>query len=650
MSRNFILVLAFIGIALIGQPLLAQTPYQLPNDDTNCPANCRQIPWQAGSDIWNNGTLPTYPVGTTCTGLTQGNQTAIDNTSAINSCIKATSAGNAAYIPAGMYYINGTITLKAGVVLRGAGGGPGAQGTWMNCEESGTYCGDVGAGSTVTTLMMDNKGQIFSGYGGDFNSPIIITNGYTKGSTAITVATNPGYTGGYVAVSENQGDSDGGVVLSTDMGESGSECNYCGPGPDLNSSGASNGDGHRQVMSQLIPVTSVTGSGPYTINLGRPLYYTFKSSLNPAVYQMQPVETNLNEGVENMKIWGYGTSTRSATPFILLQGCVECWVTGVETYNTAAVSGDAQVTCEECWATEIRDSYFHFGQLNAGGEDYGIYFFNVNSDNKVENNVVREVRHALIQEGGGSGNVFLYNYVDDMFTDDLTYLGSLRASHGAHPYMDLYEGNQISHCGSDDQHGSSSHIVFFRNWCWGDATGNFLVTNGGNTGWSSTNASYGFMGLEWMAINHYYAAVGNVLGNPNLHTTWTGGSLISSSCTFASSRASPIVYGFGAGAGSGTGACGEPGSFDSATRSTAILHGNYDYYTQGVAYWDGGSDHTLQTSIYYSSEPSFMTGYAWPAFGPDLTPLTSQIPAQARYLGTGGGGPAPPTGLQATVH
>ena len=46
-------------------------------------------------------------------------------------------------------------------------------------------------------------------------------------------------------------------------------------------------------------------------------------------------------------------------------------------------------------------------------------------------------------EGGGSGIAILYNYIDDNYTDDTTYLGSARANHGAHPYMNLYEGTSI---------------------------------------------------------------------------------------------------------------------------------------------------------------------------------------------------------------
>src|SRR5206468_5343707 len=87
----------------------ALTTYDLPNNDADCPANCRQIPWKAGSDVWNGGTLPTY-TGVTCAGLTEGSGTP-DNTTRINNCLTALSSQQASIIPPGIYYVNGIIRV-----------------------------------------------------------------------------------------------------------------------------------------------------------------------------------------------------------------------------------------------------------------------------------------------------------------------------------------------------------------------------------------------------------------------------------------------------------------------------------------------------------------------------------------------------------
>ena len=85
-ATKLILILALAFAApLAGH---AQT-YSLPNHDTGCPSNCRQIPWETGSDIWNGGVLPSYP-GVTCTGLAGDGVT--DDGPAIQACINALNA------------------------------------------------------------------------------------------------------------------------------------------------------------------------------------------------------------------------------------------------------------------------------------------------------------------------------------------------------------------------------------------------------------------------------------------------------------------------------------------------------------------------------------------------------------------------------
>jgi Pectate lyase superfamily protein len=611
-----VVAILVIGITCVRQELLAQSgTYELPNDDSACP-NCRQIPWKAGSDLWNGGALPNY-AGTTCTGLAEGNGTS-DNTAAINSCISARSEGQAAVIPPGMYYVSGRINLKSGVVLRGSGGGPGAQGVWINSSEGGSYSGDVGSGSTVTTLKFGAGGGISTpGTGSSLGSAVGLSSGYTKGSQTLVTSSSPGMAvGDWIIVSENQGDSD----IPTSWAGGDGNCTWCG---EANNTG--------YLMTQIVQVTSVSGNN---VGISRPMYYTFKASLNPRIRKL----TNLTvkAGIESMKAWG-STNARTG-PHINLDGCVYCWVKGVETYNTPDVAKAYPVYMRYSYGVEIRDSYFHYGQGNGGDRNYGIGMFGPNSDHKVENNILRQNRHGWSQEGGGSGNVFLYNYVDDQYTDDPSFLASPRANHGAHPYMTLFEGNIVSHFGSDYFWGTSSHAVLFRNWFWGDATGKY-------SGFTSSTPSWGFVALEIDRMQHYYSAVGNVLGNPNLHTNWANATLLSSNCSWGSGRSNPTVYGFGC--------LSQGGTFDAAVRSTMILHGNYDYKTKGVANWDGGSNHTVKASMYYGSKPAFFGSCAWPVFGPDLNPITNTLPAKARFDGTSActaSGPAPPTNFTTAVQ
>jgi hypothetical protein len=568
--------------------------YDLPNNDADCPANCRQIPWVAGSDVWNSGRLPVY-TGVNCTvGLTEGNGTT-DNASVIANCLAAINAGEASVLPAGMFYVNDTITIPSNKVLRGQGSTNCSQGKWL----SALFHGDTVSGGNVqcTTLKLGPSGAIRLPGAAHRETTQNLASGYTKGSQTIKTFDAPSdlTINDWIVISELE-DSE---IPATITGSSG-DCMWCGEQNAV-----------RRPMTQIVQVTSVSGND---IGISRPLYYTFKSTLTPRILKL----TNLGAraGIESLKLWGADNSRTE--PHIRMSGSMQCWVKDVETYNTPNVAKAYPVYTGYSAQGEIRDSYFHFGQINGGDRNYGFGMFGPNSDFKVENNIYRENRHALSQEGGGSGNVFLYNYIDDMWTDDATYLARTTLDHGAHPFMFLLEGNIISHYGDDNIWGSSSHGVLFRNWLWGDATGNYAS-------WPSVN--WGFVAMDIEKNGHYMSAIGNILGGTAAvgapgHVNWSTGTVYPGAICNPGTKSNPVAYELGC-----------RGTFDSTVRSTAILHGNYDYKTLGVAFWDGGADHTLRTSMYYSSKPAFFGSCTWPPFGPEGLPTISKIPARQRYLG-----------------
>jgi hypothetical protein len=204
--------------------------------------------------------------------------------------------------------------------------------------------------------------------------------------------------------------------------------------------------------------------------------------------------------------------------------------------------------------------------------------------------------------------------------------------------MNLFEGNQISHITADSYWGSSSHYVFFRNSLWGDETQSTDVPGKPNWGASPLDVWYN---------QNYYSFVGNVIGIASkwMNPGWSSYTLRSSSCSAHGSS----IYDYG---------CNSNGQYSSLTNTSSINHGNWDIKTNGVAYWEGGSNHTLRTSMYYTAKPAFFGGCSWPASGPDLSPMTKTLPAQARYVGNtscgGGGGtssgPMPPANLTISVH
>lgn len=638
MSRNISLwalaILMFIGIAILGQPLLAQT-YSLPSNNTGCPANCRVIPWSAGSDLWNGGVLPNY-TSVTCTGLA-GNGTT-DDGPAIQTCINSASSGTAVFIPAGTYLVNSTVRLKSNVALRGAG-----PTTQINLGASGqlttqnwSYANNISPAITYGCLSTCQPYQL-SG------TP-------TKGDTTVTISTGTVSVGNWISISGNDDPS-----LITTVGTDGF-CQWCG---------WNMGYYAMQQIAQITSFASGTGGSGTVANISRPWYYTPYTSAvtnangqsgssepSGAKYRVVTFPTQ-KAGYEYFHVTATGDI--GAAPILYLQGCLYCWVKGVETQNTGSSSGGAHIEFDWSYGGEVRDSYLHDQRSGASGSGYGVYFQFVNGDHKVENNVIRHNRHGIVYQGGGSGTAILYNYIDDGYTDDTTYLGSARTSHGAHPYMNLWEGNIASHVAADDFWGTSSHFVFFRNWLWGDETENWS----GAVALTGTPVE-GFDAIDLYQSQEYYSFVGNVLGHTGLHTTWSAASLTTNCATNAcgyAAAATPAVYSTGS---------SQLGS--AATSSGTILrHGNWDYKTVGVAFWDGGSNHSLASSMYYTTQPAYLSGYPWPLEGPEGNPTTSVNAAENCYLngpfvggsfspatcytpGTSQNKPMPPTSLSATVN
>jgi hypothetical protein len=622
-----LIALMIIGNALLGQPLPAQT-YSLPNDNAGCPSNCRLITWKAGSDLWNGGVLPNYK-SVTCTGLA-GNGTT-DDGPAIQTCINNATPGTAALIPAGTYLVNNTVRLKSNVVLRGAG-----PTTQINLGSNGTL--------TTQNFSYGNNINPAPSYS-NFPSTFTLSGTPTKGDTTLTIGSGTVSAGTWIKVFGNDDPS-----LINNTGINGL-CQWCGDNTGW------------YVQQQIVQVTAInsgTGGAGSVVTISRPLYYTpFTTSITVQGHT-EPAGAKYNiitfptqkAGYENFHV--KATGDIGSTQIILLQGCLYCWVKGVETQETGSSSGSAHVEMDWCYGSEIRDGYYHDQRSGASGSGYGVYFQFVNSDAKVENNIIRHNRHSIVYQGGGSGTAILFNYIDDNYTDDTTYLGSARTSHGAHPYMNLFEGNIISHLAADDFWGTSSHDVFFRNWLWGDQTANWA----GAVAPTGTPNS-GFDAIDLYQSQEYYSFVGNVLGHTGLHTTWSAATLSitcsTNNCGYEPPSA-PGVYSYGS------------SSLGSAATSsgTILRHGNWDYKTNGVAFWDGGTIHTLAASIYYASEPGYLSGYPWPLEGPEGSPTTNANAAENCYLKgpatgvsfspatcyTSGSStlPAPPTGLTAIVN
>jgi hypothetical protein len=234
----------------------------------------------------------------------------------------------------------------------------------------------------------------------------------------------------------------------------------------------------------------------------------------------------------------------------------------------------------------------------------------------VENNIFSDLYISIMVDAGDNQCVFAYNYSRENQGVDPTYqLADVYSGHGAHPIMNLYEGNLCERLQCDFFWGSSSHTTVFRNYFTG----------------SGNKVTYNRICVSIDSWNQYYNLVGNVLGSDNI-TRW----IYDANETNDISNGVNLIYRIGY-PGSGNNryilANYAPGTndLDLRVKANLIRHGNYDYANHAVVWEQKILDHNLPNSLYLTNKPTWWGTNRWPAFGPDLDPMATKIPAQSRY-------------------
>lgn len=491
----------------------------------------RRIAWKPGL----TSGIPFYPVGI---NVKNSPYNAIgdgvnDDTSAIQKAIDDCPNGRAVYIPSGTYKLTtGLFIARKSIVLRGDG-------------PNKTFLKSYGSSGNIITISS--------------NSPccsVSVTGGYTKGSTSITVSDATSFAAGYPIIVDQANDS-----------------SVCERMPSYAT----------RAVSQTVMVLSKSGN---TLTLGRPLYYNY----------------NPNMGIQASFAYGYGGPVRNAgIEDLYVERCVNagdhnieikfginCWVRNVE----SNMARKWHIRLTQCYASEVRDSYVHHAWNYGGDAGYGVGLYQKSTDCLVENNIMYHLRHSMVIEYGGCGNVFGYNYSKDPVNetgDSTDWLMADMCIHGGHPYMNLFEGNVAAQMNPDNDLGSSRHNTFLRNHATGESIPTVL--------------NYRFAAVV-SANNLYKNFVGNVLLKPgSAGTSW-------------------LLGGFSSGSW-------EP--YDARVSSTILRHGNLDYKT-GETQWDPNiTDRTIPNSYYLSEKPAFFGASPWPSIGPDLDPKVSGTPAMTRF-------------------
>ena len=591
-------------------------------------SSSRAIDWKnAGA-----GTIPTR--STICTTESPGVSLAQLNTDIAN-C----PSGEVVYLSAGTYTFSSQINIfNNNVTLRGAG----ADQTIIKWTASGS-CPN-GEGGVVCIFNQDNSTPYYP------HNQATWTAGYAQGTTSLTLST--------VTIGSISNLKAGSLLVliqedtATDQWPTqpwNCELNT-GVLGSCSQQGGENGQGSPvSSETQTVTVTSVSGTGPYTVNFTPGLYSpNWSASYNPVAVWSNNLPVS-GAGVENMTLDASATTDSSGTSgaLIFFGWVTNSWVNGVRTLNTGTPPYRTNIWIIDSCHITVENSYVY----GSNGYDlsYGIESGFNTSDNLIQNNILQHTASAEM-ENGTQGTVYAYNYsVDNYYTaQGISPNFQQSDSYGSHQggnNFDLFEGNVGATFAGDDIHGVSWMITAFRNY-WKSRDGAFKTSN--------TNA------VELDSYVRFYNLIGNVLGESSaynqVYKNIPGSTTDNTGCN-SMSVGSVAVLNLGWGAGNG---CYNASQFtynDLHVADSIMLWGNYDVKTAAVR-WCGNSSDTgwvgtcgsaseiptglsdyaaslptlgdtgagqsgMPASFYYNSQPPWWpTTYGtppWPPIGPDVS-------------------------------
>jgi hypothetical protein len=410
--------------------------------------------------------------------------------------------------------------------------------------------------------------------------------------------------------------------------------------------------------AELHKIASI-GAGPCpgtncTVTFDDPLTIAFRESggHNAQLYAKlygnnsgtgSPISMLEQAGVENISL------LRAPEGGLEMELCVNCWVENTEVGDWYGGGIGMAYSAR----SELNTVYVHhcWDSVNNGGE-YPLDMDSASTEMLITNSITNFAGKGMVARSGGAGSVISYNYIDDTMYDDNSGIGdywldmSVNASHEVGPHHVLFEGNWGDNLDSDNTHGNSTYITFFRNLGSGLRTpfddpsigGTALVDDYTGKGYYCPsglascvpNTPGPLRAAGPMAYSYWFAFVGNVLGVSGTTTAANGWTY---SGDFSASR----IFMLGWMGNNG----GQDPNLDGTTGSYVFINGNYDYLHNAVT-WKG-SPVTLPNSFYLSSKPSFFTSsYPWPWVTPTGSEQVqtgpsgcggtcSALPAQARW-------------------
>jgi dienelactone hydrolase len=540
----------------------------------------RLVSWIPGVTVGVPGGIPTsraHRIDVTAPPYRADNTGATDASAAILAAIRAAASNEVVYLPAGRYRVDKPILGEPGDIGKGY--------YTVRGDGANTVIDWRGKYGSVFTLGRESYGK--------WDQPRAPTNALlgnlTKGGTNLSIAIMADSTWiGRLLELRQRNDAD---VISV--------------------------GGYQNLQRQKVIVTGVSHGTNLTI--WPPLHWTLKPGLSPT-WGVETIWMARCAGIEDLVI-DATNSWSGAAPVSLGPG-YGCWIKNVRINHAAnyafGIANSLQCEMRGCvaWRSKHRtpgDWSNHAGLLMGGSTGC-----------LIEDNILYQVFPHLEINAGSSGNVFAYNFLEDNNVANSLMGASIDANHGPHNHHNLYEGNVASKFQCDGYFGGASDDTLFRNWFHGTCPG------------QDQNGQC----INLNRFSYRYSIVGNVLGTTNLAFRYDNG-------TNGFGYQERYIYSFGLpnmGNGGFNGRFGPPWSnpgpspgpsgfqeLDTNVVSTVILKGNFNYATTNVPASEALRGESLPHSLYLTTKPGWWNAPRWPAFGSDMKPPISPIPAQVRW-------------------
>lgn len=318
------------------------------------------------------------------------------------------TAGAVMVFPAGTFHFNNTIQVPSNCIIRGAG-----------------------SDSTFFIFNMNNSvANSFQISGTAQNNWLPVAGGLQRGSSTLLIpgASNLFVPGNKIELEQDNGSWD--------------------TNPAVWAAGA---------VGHISTITAISGD---TLLMAEGLRMDFDSTLNPKVRKINCVE---NAGLECFRMTRVDSTATSINYGVYFSKAFNCWMKGVESFKSVG----AHVYSEASTHLEVKGCYFHESYLYDGASThgYGVIMSSHSTLCRIENNVFRKLRHAMMVKQGANGNVYGYNYSIQPFRTEFPsdYGGDI-SLHGHYPFANLFEGNSCKNAAIDQAWGPNGpYNAIFRN-------------------------------------------------------------------------------------------------------------------------------------------------------------------------------------------